>query len=81
MAKKRRKAKEYITSITNEILVKNEEIKAIRSRLKKSENRLDFVFVTFKDEESRDNFLKKYSRGLLGRLFFKFCTCCSPTAL
>jgi hypothetical protein len=81
MAKKRGKGKSYISSISKEILVKNEEIKAIRSRLRSSENRLDFVFVTFREEQSRDKFLKEYGRGLLGRLFFKFCTCCSPTAL
>ncbi len=53
----------------------------IKNRIKSAQNRLDFVFVTFKDEETRDIFLKKHEKGILGRLFYKFCTCCSSTAI
>ena len=44
-------------------------------------NRLDFVFVTFQRESDKEIFLAKYETGILRRLWFKLCCCCSPTSI
>lgn len=45
------------------------------------QNQLDIVFITLPSKVKRDVFLAKYSTNLAMRLFFKFCTCCSGSAV
>lgn len=45
------------------------------------QNQLDIVFITLRSKAKRDVFLAKYSTGIALRLFYKFCTCCSGSAV
>lgn len=45
------------------------------------QNQLDIVFLTLRSKAKRDVFLAKYSTNLALRLFYKFCTCCSGSAI
>lgn len=57
------------------------EAEQIFKNFRVPENQLDIVFVTFRSNTKREVFLAKYSSSLIGRLFYKFCTCCSSTAV
>lgn len=81
LATKKGKSEKYVTVINNSLTSKTEEIRVIKEKIKTSKNRLDFAFITFKDEETRDLFLEKYQTNLFQRLYFKFCTCCSGTSI
>lgn len=46
---------------------------------RRPDNQLDIVFITFRSASQRDVFLEQHQTSVMGRLFFKFCTCCSGT--
>lgn len=81
MARRRKKNASYIQGLSSSIMLKSEEIRMIKAGLKSARNRLDLAFLTFPSPAVRDQFLQKYQTGVLGRLFYKFCTCCSGTAI
>lgn len=57
------------------------EAEELFKHFRKPENQLDIVFVTLRSNARREVFLAKYTTNILGRLFYKFCTCCSSTAI
>lgn len=53
----------------------------IYSTFRGPKNQLDIVFLTFYSPIQRDVFLHKFSCSIFTRLFYKFCSCCSGTAI
>lgn len=49
--------------------------------MRSPEKRLDFAFITFKNNAQKEKFMEKHKSTIFKRLLYKFCTCCSSTAI
>jgi hypothetical protein len=81
VAREKRKSNKDIEEMKKSIPHLMAEANRASSGLRNPENRLDFAFVTFKDEETKKLFFVRYENNFFSRLYYKWCTCCSRSAI